>query len=204
MTRTDTGSRATIIIIVLAVAGVLITAGVIGTQSLPDAGPSAGSDADAPHAGAPKANRWDDGSLPDGAGPHDDYPGITTLDPDLLAAVRAASDDAAAEGVTVQINAGWRSAAYQQRLIDEAIETYGGWGEAKRWVATVEGSAHTSGEAVDIGDFDAAAWFQENGAHYDLCQIFDNEAWHFELRPGAATDGCPRKYWDASDDPRNQ
>lgn len=146
----------------------------------------------------------EDGVLPEGASLNDDLPGITNLDADLLDALRAAERDANAEGITFVVNTGWRSAEYQQMLIDDAIATYGSRQEASRWVATVTGSAHVNGEAVDIGGYDAVEWLQEHGAAYDLCQTFDNEAWHFELRPGASTQGCPRPYYDASDDPRNQ
>ena len=39
--------------------------------------------------------------------------------------------------------------------------------------------------AVDIGQSDATAWLSRNGARYGLCQIYRNEPWHYELRPGA-------------------
>ncbi|QBR74326.1 M15 family metallopeptidase [Microbacterium sediminis] len=135
-----------------------------------------------------------DGVLPDGATLYEDLPGITGLDPDLLAALRQAADDAAADGIEFVVNSGWRSEALQQQLMDDAIAEHGSWEAASRWVATAHGSAHTTGDAVDIGGWDAAEWLQHHGARYDLCQIFDNEAWHFELRPGAATNGCPRMY----------
>ena len=44
-----------------------------------------------------------------------------------------------------------------------------------------------SGDAVDIGPFDATAWLSEHGAHYGLCQIYRNEPWHYELRPEATS-----------------
>lgn len=151
----------------------------------------------------PADPRFADGTLPEEATLDDTYPGITNLDPDLVAAVRAASADAAEEGIEFFVNSGWRSIEYQQRLYDQAVQEHGSESAAARWVATPEGSAHTTGEAIDIGYWDAAAWLQENGARYDLCQIFDNEPWHFELREGASADGCPKPYWDASFDPRN-
>ena len=58
--------------------------------------------------------------------------------------------------------------------------------EAARWVATPATSAHVSGDAVDIGHADAAAWLSKHGAEYGLCQIYRNEPWHYELRPDAA------------------
>lgn len=41
-------------------------------------------------------------------------------------------------------------------------------------------------------------------AKYGLCQIYENEAWHYELRPGAIDDGCPAMYADPTHDPRMQ
>jgi D-alanyl-D-alanine carboxypeptidase len=61
-----------------------------------------------------------------------------------------------------------------------------------------------SGEAVDIGPFDAAEWLAEHGAAYGLCQIYDNEPWHYERRPDAVDDGCPPTYVDPTEDPRMQ
>jgi hypothetical protein len=61
-----------------------------------------------------------------------------------------------------------------------------------------------SGDAVDIGPFDATAWLSEHGAHYGLCQIYRNESWHYELRPEATSRGCPRMYADPTQDPRMQ
>ena len=52
-------------------------------------------------------------------------------------------------------------------------------------------SAHESGDAVDLGRSDATAWLFAHGARYGLCQIYRNEPWHYELRPGAIDHGCP-------------
>ena len=52
-------------------------------------------------------------------------------------------------------------------------------------MATPDTSAHVSGDAVDIGPSDAAAWLSEHGAAYGLCRIYGNEPWHYELRPEA-------------------
>jgi D-alanyl-D-alanine carboxypeptidase len=134
----------------------------------------------------------DDGALPDGVTVFDDeYPGVANLDPDLLQALRDAAADAADDGVEIQVNSGWRSAEYQEQLFREAVSEYGSEEEAARWVATVDTSAHVSGDAVDIGPFDATAWLSQHGADYGLCQIYRNESWHFELRPEATYRGCP-------------
>jgi D-alanyl-D-alanine carboxypeptidase len=71
-------------------------------------------------------------------------------------------------------------------------------------VATPSTSAHVSGDAVDIGRSDAAAWLSEHGAEYGLCQIYGNEPWHYELRSEASEHGCPAVYADPTHDPRMQ
>lgn len=135
----------------------------------------------------------DDGVLPDGpVSPYADLPAMANLDPDLLSAVRAASDAAAAEGIELVVNSGWRSESLQQRMLDDAVETYGSQEEASRWVSTPERSAHVTGDAVDIGDWDAASWLGIEGRAFGLCQTYANEPWHFELRPDAVADGCPQ------------
>jgi D-alanyl-D-alanine carboxypeptidase len=147
----------------------------------------------------------DDGALPDGVTVFDDrYPAVTNLDADLLAALREAATDAAADGITFYVNSGWRSPAYQDRLLRDAVAEYGSESEAARWVATADTSPHVAGDAVDLGHGDAATWLARNGARYDLCRIYRNEPWHFELRPGANGAGCPRIYADPTQDPRMQ
>lgn len=143
-----------------------------------------------------------DGTLPEGASVFDDHPGIAGLDPELLAALRAAAEEASAAGIEFVVNSGWRSPAYQDRLLLDAISVYGSEEEAARWVATAETSAHVSGDAVDIGGADAAEWLSVHGAAYGLCQTYGNEPWHFELRPEAPAAGCPAMYADPTEDPR--
>jgi zinc D-Ala-D-Ala carboxypeptidase len=146
-----------------------------------------------------------DGALPDGVTVFDDqYPGVANLDPDLLQALREAATDAADDGVGFYVNSGWRSPEYQNQLLREAVSKYGSEEEAARWVATADTSAHVSGDAVDIGSFDATAWLSEHGAKYGLCQIYRNEPWHYELRPQAIDRGCPPMYADPTHDPRMQ
>lgn len=86
--------------------------------------------------------------------PFADHSAVTRLDPDLLRAVRSAAEDAKADGVVVEVTSGWRSARYQQELLDDAIAEQGAE-EARRWVQTPTGSRHVSGTAVDIGPTDA-------------------------------------------------
>jgi D-alanyl-D-alanine carboxypeptidase len=146
-----------------------------------------------------------DGAVPDGTTVFDDeIPGVAKLDPALLGALRRAAMDAADDGVEFYVESGWRSPKYQEQLLREAVSTYGSEKEAARWVATANTSPHVSGDAVDIGPLDATAWLSKHGAEYGLCQIYRNEPWHYELRPGAIDRGCPRMYADPTHDPRMQ
>ncbi|GAB3751393.1 M15 family metallopeptidase [Microlunatus parietis] len=144
-----------------------------------------------------------DGAVPEGTTVFDDkVPAVGKLDPALLEALREAAGDAEQDGVEFVVNSGWRSTAYQNQLLREAIEKYGSEAEARRWVATPEKSQHVSGDAVDLGPAKATMWLAEHGADYGLCQIYDNEPWHYELRPDADDRGCPARYDDPTEDPR--
>jgi hypothetical protein len=146
-----------------------------------------------------------DGAVPDGTTVFDDeVPGVANLDPALLGSLRRAATDAADDGIELYVTSGWRSPEYQNQLLREAASEHGSEKEAARWVATPSTSAHVSGDAVDIGPFDATAWLSEHGAEYGLCQIYGNEPWHYELRPEAIDHGCPRMYADPTQDPRMQ
>jgi zinc D-Ala-D-Ala carboxypeptidase len=147
----------------------------------------------------------EDGILPDGVTVFEtSYPGIARLDPDLLGALRRSTTAAADDGVPIFVNSGWRSRAYQDQLLRDAVAEYGSVDEAARWVATADTSPHVAGEAVDVGPAQASAWLSKHGARYGLCQIYRNEPWHFELRPQAIDGRCPRLYADPTHDPRMQ
>jgi zinc D-Ala-D-Ala carboxypeptidase len=146
-----------------------------------------------------------DGAVPAGTTVFDDgVPGVARLDPALLAALRSAATDAAVSGVEFYVDSGWRSPDYQEHLLEQAVAKYGSEEAAARWVATPSTSPHVSGDAVDIGHANAAAWLSVHGARYGLCQIYGNEPWHYELRPDAVNHGCPPMYADPSRDPRMQ
>ena len=134
----------------------------------------------------------------------DRVPAVANLNAVLLAAVRRAATDAAASGIRFQVNSGWRSPKLQAWMLRQAIADYGSKAAAERWVATPEASEHVKGEAIDLGPSAADDWLERHGAAYGLCRIYANEAWHFELRPRAVTDGCPAMYADPSHDPRLQ
>jgi D-alanyl-D-alanine carboxypeptidase len=143
------------------------------------------------------------GDVPDGVTVFDDeLPAVANLDPALLDALRLAAAEATHDGIELIVNSGWRSGRYQDQLLRKAVSEYGSEAEAARWVATPETSPHVSGDAVDIGPSDAAAWLSEHGADYGLCQVYGNEPWHFELRREAVDDGCPPTYADPTHDPR--
>jgi LAS superfamily LD-carboxypeptidase LdcB len=188
-----------------AVGLVVVTAAIIGPlvyQSASSSAPSFSEVLRGDHSGTTTEA---DGALPDGVTVFDDqYPGVANLDPDLLQALREAATDAADDGVEFYVNSGWRSPEYQNQLLRKAVSKYGSEEEAARWVATADTSAHVSGDAVDIGHFDATAWLSEHGAQYGLCQIYSNEPWHYELRPQAIDCGCPPMYADPTHDPRMQ
>jgi zinc D-Ala-D-Ala carboxypeptidase len=183
--------------------------GTLGYQSASSSAPSFSEVRRGDHGGTTTEDDGavieDDGALPDGVTVFgDEYPGVANVDPDLLQALREAATDAADDGIEFQVNSGWRSPEYQEQLLREAVSEYGSEEEAARWVATAITSAHVSGDAVDIGPFDATAWLSEHGAHYGLCQIYRNESWHYELRPEATSRGCPRMYAAPTHDPRMQ
>jgi zinc D-Ala-D-Ala carboxypeptidase len=127
---------------------------------------------------------------------------VANLDPALLGALRMAANDAGQDGVEFRVNSGWRSADYQEQLLDDAVAEYGSRKEAAHWVATPQTSAHVSGDAVDLGPSAATSWLSRHGVSYGLCQIYRNEPWHYELRPGAVDHGCPAMYADPTQDPR--
>jgi uncharacterized protein YcbK (DUF882 family) len=117
-------------------------------------------------------------------------PAVGRLDPQLLDAIQQAATAASADGITMPITSGWRSAAFQQRLLDSAVAQYGSMAAARQYVQTPEASKHVIGAAVDVGGVGADQWLMANGARFGLCRIYANEVWHFEL----ATDpsgNCP-------------
>ena len=188
----DHRARSSIVAALVVISAVFL--GDLGYQSLAASSSSATSSVGAA-----------DGAVPDGTTVFDDdIPAVANLNSHLLHALRRAATDAKHDGVEFDVNSGWRSPAYQNQLLREAISTYGSKEEAARWVATPQTSAHVSGDAVDIGPSDAASWLSGHGADYGLCQIYGNEPWHYELSAGAADHGCPPMYADPTHDPRTQ
>lgn len=123
--------------------------------------------------------------------PYDvDNPAVGNLDPALLHAIQQATTAAAADGITMTITSGWRSAQFQQQLLDDAVATYGSFAAARQYVQTPERSRHVLGQAVDMGGVGADQWLIANGPRFGLCQIYANELWHFELATDAVGN-CP-------------
>lgn len=184
-----------LVVCVLAV-GALTGCAAIAQEA--DAAPaSAEEDVDAGHLRDGQVGP-EDGAVPDDASPFDtDLPAIAHLDPALLQAVQQAARDAADDGITFIVTTGWRSPAFQQHLLDLAVQKYGSEPEARRYVATPQTSRHVTGTAIDIGPTDADSWLSQHGVDYGLCQTYANEMWHFEL---ATTPGgqCPVMLTDAS------
>jgi LAS superfamily LD-carboxypeptidase LdcB len=116
---------------------------------------------------------------------------VTGLTPALRRAVRLATDAAAADGVTLTVTSGWRSAEHQERLYRDAIAKYGSPSAARRWVLPPGESAHVRGEAVDVGPPQAAAWLERHGVRWGLCRRYANEPWHFERLAAAKGSQCP-------------
>ncbi|MFI5736223.1 D-alanyl-D-alanine carboxypeptidase family protein [Kribbella sp. NPDC051587] len=118
---------------------------------------------------------------------------INGLSPKLKSRLKKAMVAARADGVTIRINSARRSAAKQQRLLNEAIKKYGSYREATRWVLPPSKSAHVQGKAVDIKPAAAMQWLDKNGWRYGVCRRYDNEPWHFEALTTPGTKCPPRE-----------
>ena len=197
--RAPTFLLAVLLVVVAAIVGVL------GYQSMAPSSSTAASPIGMLRSEHRGALGESDGAVPAGTTTFDDeVPAVANLDPALLAPLRRAATDAADDGVELFVESGWRSPAYQEQLLQDAVEEYGSKEEAARWVASPDTSAHVSGDAVDIARSDATAWLSGHGAEYGLCQTYGNEPWHYELRPEAIGQGCPAVYADPTHDPRMQ
>jgi D-alanyl-D-alanine carboxypeptidase len=127
----------------------------------------------------------------------DDVPAITNLDADLRAALEAAAVAAQERGTELSFTDAWRSSAYQQHIFDDAVLKYGSEEEARRWVKPADESEHVVGRAVDIATADAMDFLSRFGAEFGLCQIYANEAWHYEYVPDV-TEECPAQLTDST------
>ncbi|MPY92300.1 MAG: peptidase M15 [Acidimicrobiia bacterium] len=132
----------------------------------------------------------------DGPGPPLTVPptsvAATGLHPGLGRALAAAVSAAGADGHTLTVTSGFRTADEQARLLAEAVDEHGSEEAALHWVFPPERSMHVQGLAVDVGDGPAADWLDGHGAAYGLCRTLAWEWWHFEWRAAWETTGtCP-------------
>lgn len=118
---------------------------------------------------------------------------IDGLSSKLRTRLKKAMAAAKADGVTIKITSGRRSASKQQRLLNEAIKKYGSYKLATRWVLPPKYSAHVQGKAVDIGPAAAMTWLNTNGWRYGVCRRYDNEPWHFEALTAPGSKCPPRE-----------
>lgn len=170
----------------VAVVGVLLAAGptwdaahrALATPGVADAGSSAG---------APQALEAGDPAPVEPSGRGD----VSHLQPGMKRALDRATSAAAAAGIELHVTSGWRSAAKQRVLYEQAIAKYGSAEKARRWVLPPTESEHVRGGAVDVGPRPAAAWLEEHGVRYGLCRRYANEPWHFELLAPHRGQPCP-------------
>jgi len=151
-----------------------------------------------PVAGAEELGPEDGYSNGDWMSLTDNVPAINNLNADLRDALVRANVDALAErGSEILLVEGWRSERYQNHLFAEAVIKYGSEEEASRWVKQGAESKHVHGEAVDIATADAMDFLSRFGGDYGLCQVYANEAWHFELTADENGE-CPPQLTDGS------
>ncbi|WP_344241307.1 D-alanyl-D-alanine carboxypeptidase family protein [Kribbella hippodromi] len=118
---------------------------------------------------------------------------IQGLSPKLRSRLKKAIAAADRDGVTIRITSARRSTTKQQRLFDEALQQYGSYKLATRWVLPPKYSAHVQGKAVDIGPAAAMTWLNQNGWRYGVCRRYDNEPWHFEALTAPGKKCPPRE-----------
>jgi LAS superfamily LD-carboxypeptidase LdcB len=118
-------------------------------------------------------------------------PGMEGLQPALARAFTSARVAALAAGLDLRINSGFRTAATQQRLYDDAVAKYGSPAKARLWVLPPAESDHVKGLAIDVAPAAGASWLEKHGVSYGLCRRYVNEWWHFELLAPAAGQPCP-------------
>ncbi len=110
--------------------------------------PAAGSGAGARAGGSGRLDSGDGYVAVDASvSPFSDEPAIARLDPGLRDALLRAASDAGADGITLRVNGGWRSARYQRQLLLGAVETYGSVEAARRFVKPPAESSHVTGDA---------------------------------------------------------
>ncbi len=96
--------------------------------------------------------------------------------PDVAAAFDRMAAAAAADGVALVINSGFRSDAEQQALWNQNPDP--------RWVAPPGTSLHRCGTELDLGPPAAYGWLAANAARFGFVQRYSWEAWHYGYTAG--------------------
>lgn len=195
----STTSRPLRVALSVAAASLVLSAALAGCSAAPSGTLAQPASAGGSMAESADGLTDDDGYIPEGSSLDldSDLPAVSRLDPGLLSALRDAQDamqgDSSGTGITIAD--GWRSERYQEHLFTQAVQEYGSEEEAEKWVKRGSDSAHVRGEAVDIADAGAMDYLNRYGSAWGLCQVYANEAWHFELRtqPGGE---CPAQSAD--------
>lgn len=117
---------------------------------------------------------------------------ITGMTPDTQRALATVQEAARRDGITLTVNSGYRSAAYQQRVYDCWVRQLGSPTAARQRALPPQDSAHVAGYAMDVAPQKAAKWLEKTGGGYGFCRRYGNEAWHFEFQKSYRTDGCPQ------------
>lgn len=119
-----------------------------------------------------------------GAGPGD-YSGPLAMRqgkpmrPDVAAAFDRMAAVAAAAGIQLIVNSGWRSTAEQARLFAAHPDP--------RWVAPPGRSLHRLGTELDLGPPSAYGWLAANAPRFHFVKRYAWEPWHFGFTLNAGT-----------------
>jgi hypothetical protein len=98
--------------------------------------------------------------------------------PDVAAAFDRIAAAAAAAGIELLVNSGFRSDAEQAALFAAHPDP--------RWVAPPGRSLHRCATELDLGPTSAYAWLAANASRFGFVQRYSWEPWHFGLDTGPA------------------
>ena len=98
--------------------------------------------------------------------------------PDVAAAFDRLAAAAAADGVSLVVNSGFRSDAEQQQLWDANPDP--------RMVAPPGTSLHRCGTELDLGPPGTYAWLARNASRFEFTKRYSWEPWHFGFDGGPA------------------
>ena len=98
--------------------------------------------------------------------------------PDVARAFDRMAGAAAAAGITLVVNSGFRSDAEQAALFAQNPDP--------RWVAPPGTSLHRCATELDLGPPSAYAWLAEHAARFGFLRRFSWEPWHYGFTAGPA------------------